>query len=74
MIYEIGLSGKTGLQKRGKMNEPTEEFLEMLAKSASHQLAIDRIAELEEVVRELEARVERLERIHKKVEKNAKET
>ena len=33
------------------MTEPTEEFLEMLAKSASHQLAIDRIEELEAVPR-----------------------
>ena len=61
MIYAIGLSGKTGLQKRGKMNEPTEEFLEMLSKSASHQLLIDRIEELEEAVRELTNRIERLE-------------
>ena len=43
------------------MTEPTEEFLEMLAKSASHQLAIDRIEELEEAVRELTNRIERLE-------------
>ena len=44
------------------MNEPTEEFLEMLAKSASHQLLIDRIEKLEQRLIELENRLDEVER------------
>ena len=60
IIYVVG-ENVFVMRWRGKMTEPTEEFLEMLAKSASHQLAIDRIEKLEEAVRELTNRIERLE-------------